>query len=163
VNQPNGPVVPPGPAEGAKALIDAAVEDDARTRRRRADAEGTASKPKSPPAALIALLVALPVLGILYATNIKGLSLADLFTPAPTPAVARQQAEQAVHLVVREIESFKKDYSELPYSLTEVGTPVDGDWSYTKTPGNQYQIALRFYGQVVTFDSRRAEPAPILK
>jgi hypothetical protein len=148
-----------GSADQAKEIIDAAVEDVARTKRVRAEIEAAASKPKTQRVALGALIVALPVLGILYITNIQGWSLADLVTPAPPPAVARQQAEEALQFVVHKIELFRKDYSDLPDSLAEVGTPLKGEWRYEKTTGNHYQIALRFKGQTVMFDSL----VPLLK
>ena len=148
-----------GAADRAKEIIDAAVEEIARTKRTRAEIQAAASKPKTQRVALGALIVALAVLGILYITNIQGRSLADLVTPAPPPAVARQQAEEALHSVVHKIELFRKDYSELPDSLAEVGTPLNGKWSYKKTKDNHYQIALRFKGQAVMFDSLQSEPA----
>ena len=137
----------------ARDLIDAAVEDVARTQRRRAEIVAAERAPKGQRAALIALIAAFLVLGVLFVTNIQGRSLLALLAPAPPPAVARQQAEGALQLVVNEIESFRRDYAELPGSLAEVGTPLDGEWTYARRSGTHYQVALRFYGQVVTFDS----------
>ena len=61
-------------------------------------------------------------------------------------------------MVVNEVESFRHDYSELPSSLAELGTPLDGEWTYTRTSPNHYQIVFTFYGQVVTFDSLKNKP-----
>jgi hypothetical protein len=39
-----------------------------------------------------------------------------------------------------------------------VGVPPHGEWTYTKQPGGYYQLALKEYGQVLTFDSHQAKP-----
>jgi hypothetical protein len=104
-------------------------------------------------AVLIGLIVALPVFGILLVTLVEGRSLADLLTPDPSPEVARQRAQENLDGVVKRIESFRGDYSELPDTLAVVGVPAFGDWTYTKSTGDRYQVTLKLYGQVVTLDS----------
>jgi hypothetical protein len=106
-------------------------------------------------AVLIALIVALPIFGILLVTLIQGRSLAELLTPAPSPAIALQQAQENVDAVVKRIESFRKDFSKLPDTLAVVGVPASGNWTYTTSSGDHYQVVLKLYGQVVTFDSRQ--------
>ena len=101
---------------------------------------------------LVALIIAVPVLGILVATTIFGQSLEELFTSNPPPAVAHQKAQEAMDALVKGIESFRKDTSELPSSLTEVGAPSKGEWTYTKS-GGQYRVVGKMYGEVVTFNS----------
>jgi len=104
-------------------------------------------------ACLVGLWISVPVLVIVLAVNVLGQSLVDLITPAPTPEVARQQAQETLQAVVLEIESFREDYSELPDVLAEVGIPHRGAWTYLKQPGGRYQVVGEMYGQVVTFDS----------
>jgi hypothetical protein len=102
---------------------------------------------------LIGLGLSAPILLVVLVTNVFGRSLMDLITPAPPPAIARQQAQETLDAVVKEIESFHHDYSELPDVLAEVGVPPRGAWAYLKKPGGRYQVAGRMYGQIVTFDS----------
>ena len=102
---------------------------------------------------LIGLGLSAPMLLVVLVTNVFGISLIDLITPAPPPAIARQQAEETLDAVVKEIESFHHDYAELPDFLAEVGVPPRGVWAYLKKPGGRYQVVGRMHGQVVTFDS----------
>jgi hypothetical protein len=102
---------------------------------------------------LIGLGLSAPILLAVLVTNVFGRSLMDLITPAPPPAIARQQAQETLDAVVKEIESFHHDYSELPDVLAEVGVPRRGVWAYLKKPGGRYQVAGQMYGQIVTFDS----------
>jgi hypothetical protein len=104
-------------------------------------------------ACLVGLGLSVPILLIVLVTNVLGLSLMDLITPAPTPEVARQQAQETLEAVVTEIESFHHDYSELPDVLAEVGVPPRGAWAYLKKPDGRYQVVGQMYGQIVTFDS----------
>jgi hypothetical protein len=73
-------------------------------------------------ACLIGLGISAPILAIVLVTKVFGVSLIDMITPAPTPEVARHQAQETLQAVVREIESFREDYSELPDVLAEVGS-----------------------------------------
>ena len=106
-------------------------------------------------AVLISLIVTVPIFAILVVTNLTGLSLVDLMTPDPPPQVAQQDAKRALDSVVKRVESFRTDYSTLPGGLIEVGTPPDGEWTYTKQPGGTYQIAVKMFGQALSFDSRQ--------
>src|SRR5438093_7615681 len=102
-----------------------------------------------------ALIVAAPILAILIAASIEEWSLSDLVTPTPSPAVALHQAQGAMDTVVKQFDAYVTDYSELPENLVEIGVPAPGDWTYTKRPGNEYQLVLKMYGQVITFESSR--------
>jgi hypothetical protein len=102
---------------------------------------------------LIGLGLSAPILLVVLATNVFGISLVDLVTPAPPPAIAREQAQETLDAVVKEIESFHHDYSKLPDVLAEVGVPARGVWAYSKKPGGRYQVVGQMYGQIVTFDS----------
>ena len=107
-------------------------------------------------ACLLGLGLSVPILLIVLATNVLGLSVVEMLTPSPTPEVARQQAQETLDSVVREIESFHDDYSELPSVLAEVGVPPRGTWAYLRKAGGRYQVVGQMYGQVVTFDSTQA-------
>src|SRR6185295_5064919 len=100
-----------------------------------------------------ALAVAVPVLALLVAINVFDVPILDLLTPTPSPAVARRQSQEALDAMVKEIEGFREDYEELPERLAEVALPSQGTWTYSRTPGGHYQVALELHGQVVTFDS----------
>lgn len=104
-------------------------------------------------ACLVGLGLSAPILLMVLTTNVLGISLMDLITPAPAPAVARQQAQETLEAVVKEIESFHHDYLELPDVLAEVGVPPRGAWAYLKKPDGRYQVVGQMYGQIVTFDS----------
>ena len=104
-------------------------------------------------ACLVGLGLSAPILLIVLVTNVLGISLMDLITPAPPPAIARQQAQETLEAVVKEIESFHHDYAELPTVLAEVGVPSRGTWAYLKKAGERYQLVGQMYGQIVTFDS----------
>ena len=70
------------------------------------------------------------------------------------PAPPRpDQVQDVLNALVKDIESFRQDYAELPNSLVEIGAPPYGDWTYTKESADHYRVVLRLYGQVVTFDS----------
>jgi len=102
---------------------------------------------------LLSLLISVPILAVVVATNILGYSLVDLMTPAPTPEVARHMAQETLDGIVKEIESFHHDYSDLPDFLSEVGVPERGRWTYLKKSDGSYQVAGEMFGQVVRFDS----------
>jgi hypothetical protein len=112
-----------------------------------------------------ALAVAVPVLATFLAVNVFDVSVMDLITPAPAPAIALSQTQAALEAMVKEIEGYRKDYAELPERLVEVAAPSKGNWTYSRKPGGQYQVVLEMYGQVVSFDSAHSkqvsdEPRP---
>jgi hypothetical protein len=109
-------------------------------------------------ACLVGLGLSAPILLIVLVTNVLGISLVEMMTPSPRPEVARQQAQETLEAVVREIESFHHDYSELPEVLAEVGVPPRGAWAYLKKPDGRYQVVGQMYGQIVTFDSPPRKP-----
>ena len=106
-------------------------------------------------APLVGLCVSLPVLGILLAINVFGISLTEQFTPPPSPQVARQQAQADLEDAVNGIDAFQADYSELPRTLVQVGAATRGEWTYTRKPDDHYQVIHAMFGQVVTFDSEQ--------
>jgi hypothetical protein len=154
---------------GARSLADQVMElaeevreetaEREKLRAERAVVQGKPSQVRQR-ATLIALVVSVPVLAILLVANLEGGSLMTLLTPAPSPDVARQQGQQALGLVVRNIEGFREDHKKLPDNLMMVGIPPHGEWTYTKLAGGHYQVALRESGQVLRFDSHQAKPNP---
>jgi hypothetical protein len=108
---------------------------------------------------LVALIVALPVLGLLVLLNVTGQSLDELLLPDPPAELGLQRAQEALDAVVRRVRVYREDYSELPESLAEVGAHK-GDWTYEKELTGHYRIRLKLHGQVVTFNSADSKPAP---
>ena len=116
---------------------------------------------KAPPVAQItrnrsvvgALALAVPVLAIVLTVNVFEVSFVDLIMPAPSPAVALREAQDALAVMVKGIESYREDYDELPEHLAEVAPPYPGQWSYSRKAAGHYLVVLEMHGQVVTFDS----------
>jgi hypothetical protein len=135
-------------------LINAAVADVARTAERRAAVEASLPTPgqRRQRAVLAALLVTLPVLAFSFMVNVMGIPVRSLFAQDPPPALARRQAEDTLQQAVQEIESYKRDFDELPTTLAQVGVHAKGDWSYQFSRG-QYRLMLRMHNQTVEFDS----------
>jgi hypothetical protein len=106
------------------------------------------------------LAIAIPLLAILLAVNVFGVSFADLMTPTPSPDVARRQTQEALDDMVTGIEGYRTDYAELPERLIEVAAPARGQWTYTKTPNGHYRVDLEMYGQSVTYDSAKTRQVP---
>ena len=104
---------------------------------------------------LAALAVAIPVLAVLVVATVRGESVLDWFTPAPTAVQARAQAQDAMNFVVAEIDGFKEDYGELPETLVQVAAPTRGQWQYTRETGGHYQVTYTLFGEVIVFDSRK--------
>ena len=108
----------------------------------------------------VALALAVPILlGVLLAT-FAWQPLMALFEPAPSPAMARQQAQEMLDALVGEVDAFRRDYDVLPATLVEVGVPPRGQWSYTAFGDAHYKIECSCYGQIVRFDSTLAKPKP---
>jgi hypothetical protein len=103
-------------------------------------------------AVLVAFIIALPILGVLVWMNVTDQSFAELLTPGPPPRLARQQAQDALDSVVKQIGLYRDDYSMLPDSVAEVGA-ARGEWIYTKGPQGSYVVRLRMNGQILTYDS----------
>ena len=126
-----------------------------RTRKRQVDAVATARTPalSRRRLTLIALCVSLPVCLMVIAFTFFGDALTEALSSPPSPQVARQQAQADLDMVVREIESYRADFSALPQTLAQVGAPARGDWTYTKGLNDQYHVVRSVYGQVVSFHS----------
>jgi hypothetical protein len=111
-----------------------------------------------------ALIVAVPILVLALTVTFAWDPLMSLFEPTPSPAEAALQAQKTLEGLVAEIESFRKDYNELPATLVDVGMPPRGEWGYATSgsaQSKQYTVTGKLYGQVVTFDSAKAEAKPL--
>jgi hypothetical protein len=114
-------------------------------------------------AALAAHIVTVPMLIGTIAINMSDRSMASLLEPAPSPQAVARQARTTLDALVAEVEAFRDDYHELPESLSEIGLPQEGHWSYAVDDG-LYRITGSLYGQTVTYQStvrvrRAARPA----
>jgi hypothetical protein len=142
------------PPSASQALVDGLVEA--------ADAEAltairsrtAASSGRSRQRAVtVALVCAVPVLVALLLAEFAWPPLIGLFEPTPSPAIAHQQAQAMLDVVVTDIRSFQKDYHQLPSTLVEVGLPARGQWTYVTLSPSRYRVQGTVYGQSVTFDS----------
>ena len=152
----------PGPSprqSDFEDILNQATNEAAHHARVRAESEQIQAAPRVTRKRAVAgaLVVAVPVLALLLAVNVFDVSLVDLMTPTPSPDVARRQTQEALDAMVQEIEGFRKDYAELPERLAEVAAPSQGQWTYARRPGGQYQVVLEMYGQVATFDSAKGK------
>ena len=136
-----------------KDLIEQASDEREQAARVRAAIKAPTVPLSRKRACLAGLAVSAPILAILLVTNVWGISIVDLITPAPAPDIVRQQAHILLDDVVQGIEAFREDYEALPDGLVDVGVPSRGTWTYSKKPGGQYRVVGELSGQVVTFDS----------
>jgi hypothetical protein len=147
-----------------KDIIASAKEESIDRARARAEAPPETVPVSRQRATLGGLIISLPILAILVVLNVWDVSMTDLFTPAPSPEIARQQAKAVLDGVVSGIERFQYDYHALPDELVQVGVPTQGTWTYSKLPGGLYRVVGRMYGQDVTFASTERkqfdEPQP---
>jgi hypothetical protein len=134
-------------------IFDEATDQAVQLARERAAAPMAAPPVSRQRASLGGLIIAAPLFALLLLVNVWNISPIDLFTPSPTPEVARQQAETLLDGVVQGIESYRHDYTRLPNELIQVGIPAVGSWTYSPKAGGRYQVVGTLYGQVVTFDS----------
>ena len=103
--------------------------------------------------ARLSLAIAATILITYHMVSFGAPLVASFFEPKPAPAVARQEAQAMLSALVGEIESFRKDYNELPESLVEIGVPSRGKWTYVVLGKTEYTVRGSLYGQGVTFDS----------
>ncbi len=130
----------------ARALEETTQREKLRAERAAAaDAAVSAARAR---AAIIGLIVAIPVLIAVIAWDV---------TAAPA-SVVPDTPQEALKFVVREIEGYREDYSKLPDTLIEAGPFRDSEFTYTKKSADQYQVAVRKHGQTLTYDSQRPEP-----
>jgi hypothetical protein len=108
----------------------------------------------------VALVVAVPMLVLALTATLAWDPLMSLFEATPPPALAKQQAQTTLEGLVAEIESFRKDYNELPKNLVDIGVPARGEWHYSAAGNAQYTVTGTLFGQSVAFDSTKAEPRP---
>jgi hypothetical protein len=142
------------PRSASQALADeladsADVETQTRINNRAAASSGRSRQR----AVSLALVCAVPVLVALLVADFFGPQMMALFDPTPSPAMARQQAQAMLDVVVADIRSFQKDYHQLPSTLVEVGLPARGQWTYVTLGPSTYRVQGTVYGQSVTFDS----------
>ena len=104
-------------------------------------------------AVLVAVVVTLPILITMILVNVMDLSPLEWITPSPEPQVARRLAQEALDTVVKGVDAYQHDYSTLPPSLVEIGTPAQGDWDYTSDGGN-FTVTVKMFHQQLRFDSR---------
>jgi hypothetical protein len=108
----------------------------------------------------IALAVSIPVLAIILLVSFAGPFLASLFEIPPPPAVARQEAQEVLDALVGDIEGFRKDFSEVPKALVQVGVPERGRWSYTVLGTGRYRVQGALFGEAVSFTSPERQELP---
>jgi hypothetical protein len=101
----------------------------------------------------LALVVAVPLLIAVLTLELAWQALTAVFDPAPSPAMARLQAQAMLDGLVGDVRAFQKDYHELPARLIEVGVPPRGKWSYVVVTAAHFRIQGTVYGQSVSFDS----------
>jgi hypothetical protein len=139
---------------GAQQMVDELVDLEVADRQKRRVGQIRARPPMSRERrALIALVVAAPILLAILAITFAGDALRSLFESNPPAAVASQEAHKALDALVGEIEAFRKDYQELPESLVEIGVPPRGRWSYAVIGKTHYRVQGTLYGEAVGFDS----------
>jgi hypothetical protein len=108
----------------------------------------------------VALAVSVPILVLALIATLAWDPMMSLFETTPPPALAKQQAQTTLDGLVAEIESFRKDYNELPKTLVDIGVPARGEWRYSTSGNAQYTVAGTLFGQSVAFDSARADARP---
>lgn len=104
-------------------------------------------------AVTLTFVCAVPVLVAVLLAEFARPQLMGLFEPTRSPAIARQEAQAMLEVVVTDIRSFQKDYHQLPSSLVEIGLPARGQWTYVTLSPSRYRVEGKVYGQSVTFDS----------
>lgn len=141
-----------GAQQSANEIFAAAVEE--KVERKRVSVENAKKQApiKREWIVFVCLAISVPVLVAIVAINVFGFSPASLFETPPSPAVAREEAQRTLDMVVADIEAFRSDYNELPESLVEIGVPPKGSWTYT-IAGSAYRVQGSMYGQNVSFDS----------
>jgi hypothetical protein len=138
-------------------IFDQAIEEKAHHAQMVADSVMPGSRVTRKHVVAGSLVVAIPLLAALLAVNVFGISFVDLITPAPSPDVARRQAQAALDDVVKGIEGFREDYAALPERLVEVAAPSRGEWTYTRTPNGHYRVVVEMYGHSVSYDSAHSK------
>jgi hypothetical protein len=142
----------PSRQELANQLIDLA---DGEQQKRSAERVPVPSAVTRPRVVGASLAVAIPILIAVLVGTFGGQVLESLFETKPPSSVAREQAQKTLDELVGEIESFRKDYDELPETLVEIGLPSRGEWKYAVFGKGQYRVQGNLYGQGVSFDSTR--------
>jgi hypothetical protein len=140
----------------AQALTSLATDDMIRRSKKRLLDRAAASKAPAlsrQRITLIALCASLPVLAVLVSVTFFGDSLAETLSPPLSPQIVREQAQGDLDAAVKDIEAFRADFSTLPQTLTQIGVPTRGDWTYTKGSDGHYQVVRALHGQVLTFNS----------
>ena len=147
----------PGAQQSANEIFALAAEE--KVERQRVSVENARKQApiKRERIIFVALAIAVPILIVVFAINVMGFSPASLFETPPSPAIAREEAQRTIDMLVADIELFRRNYNELPESLVEVGVPPRGTWTYV-VAGDTYRVRGTIYGQEVTFDSGSTGP-----
>jgi hypothetical protein len=149
-----------GPSKGhgqqiANELFDLADSEQVERQKASAERASPHTSVSRRRATLMSLVVAVPILATVVAVNFAGDTLTSWFETRPSASVAREEAQRTLNDLVVEIEAFRKDYSELPETLVEVGMPSRGRWTYTAIDKIHYTVQGSMFGQAVSFDSTR--------
>jgi hypothetical protein len=144
---------PPSGRTAAEEVLHQASQEILERERQRAERKAVGAPRRGQGAALIGLIVAIPVLLVVMLPNFTDWSWRSLFETRPPAGVAREEAQKALNSLVGEVEGFRKDYHELPESLAEVGLPSRGRWKYSVTGDGRYTLTGSMYGQSVSFES----------
>jgi hypothetical protein len=145
----------------AREIFALAAEERRELRKVRAKSAHAASTITRARVCLVLLAVSAPMLIASVLINVVGVSVTALFETPPAPAVAREEAQRTLDALVLDIETFNKHYNELPESLTEIGVPSRGTWTYAPVGKTSYRIHGALYGQHVSFDAAAAASRPV--
>ena len=142
----------PSRQELANQLIDQADGEQLKRVAERVPVPSAVTRPRIVGASLA---VAIPILIAVLVVTFAGPALESLFETKLPASEAREEAQKTLDALVGEIESFRKDYDELPETLVEVGLPSRGQWTYAVLDKGQYRVQGNLYGQGVSSDSTR--------
>jgi hypothetical protein len=148
---------PTGAQQSANEIFAAATVEKVERQRVSAETAKQQAPIKRERVVLVSLAIAAPIFLTVLAVNVFGVSPASLFDTPPSPAAARVQAQRTLDALVADIESYRKDYKQLPQSLAELGPRPKGNWTYTVS-GSVYRVQGTLYGQSVSFDGVAAGP-----
>jgi hypothetical protein len=130
-----------------EAMVDLTQREEARARLIPDRAKATRAR-----VVRVCVLITVSVAASLVLANQWRPSLFAALLAAQSSPASRQQAEDALRVVVNDVQTFRADYAELPESLAEVGLPVEGQWTYSKKPGERFQLVVILGGHVATFN-----------
>jgi hypothetical protein len=148
---------PGGRQQAANQIFEEAVAEQQQVIARRVVVPGGVTRQRY---VQIALAVSVPVLVVVLLVSFAGPFLASWLETAPSPAVARQEAQKELDTLVAGIEAFRKDFNDVPKALVEVGIPERGRWSYSVIGAGRYRVQGALYGEAVSFTSPDRQDVP---